>query len=182
MKNTLNLKQLGTAITAIFALMLLVMGVCVAATGLNTTNNASDLHISQKGNLGFIGNAKSCVVVTFANNKTYAPEKAVKRDIAAKQFNWIARTSEQQAGCDALKQDAAPVKIWKVAVNPRYPTKTTRPTKNIVVVGAIKMLGIATKIRAKIGLICGEKIKGINKRYEYREVKISGGNYAAVCE
>lgn len=147
-----------------------------------STSIASDLYVSQKNGLGFIGTSDSCVVVSFVNGRMYAPNKPVKRDIAAKQYVWKTRTSAEQAGCNEIKQAATQVKVWKVAVNPRYPNNRTRPVKNVVDFGAGVLGKTIKNLRADIGLTCGKLIKAINKRYQYRYIAIGKNRYAVVCE
>ncbi len=184
MKRFLSLKPI-VKLTASFIFVLMfvaAMAVAILLAGLPETSNASDLYVSQKGKLGFIGTSESCVVVTFVSDKTYAPDKPVKRDIAAKKYNWKIRTTAEKSGCNDIKKAATQIKVYKVAVNPRYPNNKTRPVKNVIDFAAGVLGRTVKQVRADIGLTCGKLIKTINKRYSWRAVLINNSTFAVVCE
>ena len=149
------------------------MASIVLVLGLQNVSIASDLWVSQKADKGFIGTSDSCVVVTFINGQVYAPTKPVKRDEAAKQYAWKVRNGSEQAGCDEIKQAAKPVKVWKVAVNRDY---LTRSVKDILTWQTVK------GVRVPVGAICGKEVRPYNSRYSYREVTVDGKIYAVICE
>ncbi|NOY72946.1 MAG: hypothetical protein GXP14_11320 [Gammaproteobacteria bacterium] len=189
MKNTLNLKQLGITIIVIFGMMFAgaAQAVKVGKYQVGMILDPISAAATWKSATGYecrvVDQSELLSLLSVVENKT--EKQAIKIIEGIKQTRTL--TTSEIAFCKKLIVLDKKAKIWKVAVSLRCGSTRkepcpTRPTKNIVTVGAIKMLGITTKIKAAIGLICGEKIKGINKRYEYREVKISDDNYAAVCE
>jgi len=117
--------------------------------------------VSQKGELGFIGTADSCVVVTFTNGKVYAPEKPVKRDLAAIEYKWQTRTTAQQAGCNEIKAAALPVKVLKAVPS----TSGTRRTRDITAT-------TYTDMRVPDSVLCiGEIVKKYQKNKNWYRVK-----------
>ena len=134
---------------------------------------AHELWNTKNGTSWIIGTQNECLIVEYRRQIDFAPDKPELITETNKNFNWPLMTAEQKAACDALKQAATPIKIWKVAANRSY---TTRPVREIQT--WLKVDGV----RAIIGSECGKEVKPYNSRYSYREIIINNKTYAVICE
>ena len=166
----MNIKTNGMALAVAFGLLL---------ASLSSIGNAHDLWTSQHENTQYLGNANQCTAIKFFTSGVIVAEETPKpaQEMADK-YAWPPKYGKDKDRCDELKAAAGalPVKIWRVAVNPRYPDNKTRPVKNIIEWKTLKTP------RAIIGETCGKEVKYYNSRYSYREIVINTVVFAVICE